>query len=115
MPLVYLVSVIVSGVLCPQVSTVSIKACPRLRNIDNGMVTYSTGPPFGVGSVASFSCSTSFGLTGGDTTSACDGDCLSPMGRWSGVLPGNCECIETVYVPACDLPGTTLQLSPAPL
>ena len=63
--------------------------CSSLLGPDNGQVTYSTDTtsPFDIGTMATYSCNTGFGLSGGDATRSCGGDGSSPNGIWSGMSP----------------------------
>ena len=62
-------------------------ACPTLTNPANGQVTFSnTGPPYALGTVATYSCSLGEGLTG-NATRVCQNSDGTSVGGWSGTAP----------------------------
>ena len=65
--------------------------CSVLTSPENGMIAYSSDitAPYDHGTVATYSCSTGFGLTGEATRTCTDGD-GSTAGVWSGAAP-TCE------------------------
>ncbi len=66
--------------------------CPTLNAPANGQVSYSTfTSTYFVGTVASYSCDTGYGLNGGDVMSTCEGDGSNTNGVWDGVVP-TCQC-----------------------
>ncbi len=65
------------------------------------MIVYSTASsaPYEFGTTARYSCSTGYGLTGGDVMLSCEGD-----GLWNGAIP-TCEgdtdiidCLQTSLI-----------------
>ena len=50
--------------------------------------------------MASYSCVSGFGLSGGDATRTCEGDGSSPTGVWSGVVPscGGMHSIGNIFL-----------------
>ncbi len=65
----------------------TVALCPDLSNPLNGQVTYES-TAFGV--IATYTCNSRFGLSGGDDTQICGGDGSSTTGVWEGVVP-TCE------------------------
>ena len=63
--------------------------CSGLTSPTNAMITFSpsSSTPYSFGTMASYSCVSGFGLSGGDATRTCEGDGSSPSGMWSGVIP----------------------------
>ncbi len=61
--------------------------CDQPLDFMNGTVVYSTGI---YGTVATYSCSASFALIGGDQTRMCVPDVGGTMGSFNGTQP-NCE------------------------
>ena len=50
------------------------------------MISFSSSSaPYSFGTMASYSCVSGFGLSGGDATRTCGGDGSSPTGVWTGV------------------------------
>ncbi len=52
----------------------------------NGQVVYENS----FSSIATYTCDTGYGLSGGDTTRTCGGDGSSTNGAWDGMMP-TCE------------------------
>ena len=63
----------------------------------NGLITYATDltDPFDYQTTATYSCSSSYGLSGGDRVRTCVGSSAGP-GEWSGTAPV-CERKEIEY------------------
>ena len=64
--------------------------CTGLSAPANGMVVFSSGMPYGFGTVATYSCNSGSTLNG-DATRTCGGDGLSTSGTWNGTAP-TCQC-----------------------
>ena len=60
----------------------------------NGQVVYESTA---YGTIATYSCDTGFGLSGGDGTQICGEDFSGPNGVWEGIVP-TCEGIETLLL-----------------
>ena len=62
--------------------------CDSLLALANGLITYATDTiaPFDYQTTASYSCSSGYGLSGGDRVSTCVGSSSGP-GEWSGTAP----------------------------
>ena len=76
--------------------------CNSLLALANGMITYATdtNAPFDYQTTASYSCSSGYGLSGGDRVRTCVGSSAEP-GEWSGTAP-TCEgqflsCMHCLY------------------
>ncbi|XP_064384964.1 uncharacterized protein LOC135333878 isoform X2 [Halichondria panicea] len=65
--------------------------CPALPLTENGVIVFSTSEPYNLGTTATYSCNTGYGLSGG-VILTCGGDGSSPNGEWSGTPP-TCETI----------------------
>ncbi len=67
--------------------------CNSLPTPDNGRIIYPTDStsPYEFGTVATYVCSSGFGLSGGVISSTCGGDDSDPVGTWSGTAP-SCLC-----------------------
>ncbi len=67
--------------------------CPALPTISNGQITYSmdTSAPYEYGTVATYVCDTSYGVSGGEGVLFCGGDGSDTAGSWGTSIP-TCEC-----------------------
>ncbi len=67
--------------------------CPALPTVSNGQITYSmdTSAPYEYGTVATYVCDTSYGVSGGEGVLFCGGDGSDTAGSWGTSIP-TCEC-----------------------
>ncbi len=61
----------------------------------NGMIVYSTTPPFNFGTTATYQCNDGYSLASGDRVRTCTGDGTSTVGQWSGTAP---VCSGIVFI-----------------
>ena len=62
--------------------------CPALTAPMNGQVSYDMTSPYGIGTVARFTCDTGFSLNGAvDMLTCADDDQLDTVGTWGGTEP----------------------------
>lgn len=86
--------------MCPFISAGGI-TCPFLLHPDNGLVSYSILVSSSIveyGTIANFSCFSSFGLSGGEEVLFCDGDGTSLLGEWDGNVPECQRKLEHVHI-----------------
>ena len=67
--------------------------CPQLEAPENGRIEYSSysiGPQYDLGVIATYSCTDGFSLENGDRVRYCRHDGMGITGEWSGTAP---ECV----------------------
>ena len=65
-------------------------SCPLLEDLANGMISYGTGPPYFIGTIAIHSCDEGFTLEGSSERTCIQGVADGLEGIWTGTLP-SCE------------------------